>query len=647
MSNRLDATSLRQVSPPSLLGDKTIDDAITSLDPQMKSVSHDIREALLLSRIDELPEPVVDLLAWQFHCDFYEPIPLPMDVKRKLVRDSIPWHRKKGTLWAINHLLSTLGYVDVKIIERPEAIKSHVAGGGINLDGSWCVGQDGVALVDPSTAIGMPHISHWALFAVKLNLADAVRPTWKNEVQWAVETAKPLRSCPFYWYWVIFDILVRVRHDHFFFLAKDMTQRYPWCSNKVNGTWRVGTDPEMIALVSRFLDGSWRVGQTVGGGVWRTLRSCNVITSGSLRKFLERPQKHIVFRVEPEEKLGRVRLRLNSGWCLGKHAIFALADASVGKDMDQLAVHEWNLREAWGWSMEYPFNASKLTSQKTIGAGERLECGWKLGIPVRRKALDGVWKVRAPRGIETEHEGDRLTTFTEGSFRSFPVGPKSTRRLNGAWSLKRGVFLGFVPWLGIDGSWRVGAPNWPLETNFRATREADVAASPKIATSSFSAWDIVFPRTPRKISRPIILDGARLDGWRLGTCGAGIGSTLNGVWQIVAGHRGCATESETTLLFSAAVARRPIGRAEVRLGDGWRWRLNGAWPVGASRRLNGAWRVSERDSCYLTVPVLKKNHRHLDGSWSVGRFSRYLDGAWRIGGAPIEAAFEMVVRDGR
>jgi phage tail P2-like protein len=77
---------------------------IAALDPELRSVSFDTREALIYSRIGELPEPVIDLLAWQFHVDFYEPESLPLEIKRGLVKSSILVHKRKGTEWAVREL---------------------------------------------------------------------------------------------------------------------------------------------------------------------------------------------------------------------------------------------------------------------------------------------------------------------------------------------------------------------------------------------------------------------------------------------------------------------------------------------------------------------------------------------------------------
>lgn len=110
MAKQIELLSLADISPPSLLNDKNILAIIAALDPQMQSVSRDVRETLIFSRIDELPESVIDLLAWQWHVDFYESAH-SLDAKRAMVKSSISWHRKKGTRAAIVEALDMLGLV--------------------------------------------------------------------------------------------------------------------------------------------------------------------------------------------------------------------------------------------------------------------------------------------------------------------------------------------------------------------------------------------------------------------------------------------------------------------------------------------------------------------------------------------------------
>ena len=110
MAKELEIVSLKDIIPSSISGDKNIQAVLRAVDPQLQEVSQSIREAFIVSRIDELPENVIDLLAWQWHVDFYEP-DLPLETKRELVLESIRWHRKKGTKSAIISALEKLGFV--------------------------------------------------------------------------------------------------------------------------------------------------------------------------------------------------------------------------------------------------------------------------------------------------------------------------------------------------------------------------------------------------------------------------------------------------------------------------------------------------------------------------------------------------------
>ena len=108
MARELLELSLLDILPSSIVGDPNVQAIAQAIDPEMRSVSQDIRETLILSRIDELSEPVVDLLAWQWHVDFYE-LARTLTMKRVMVKGSIPWHQKKGTRWAILKALEMIG----------------------------------------------------------------------------------------------------------------------------------------------------------------------------------------------------------------------------------------------------------------------------------------------------------------------------------------------------------------------------------------------------------------------------------------------------------------------------------------------------------------------------------------------------------
>lgn len=93
--------------PPNLLEDKKVKAAALAIDGELREISESIKLCLLIARLDELDEWTVDYLAWQFHVDFYD-YNLPIDKKRNLVRQSIAWHKKKGTPYAVQEIVSTI-----------------------------------------------------------------------------------------------------------------------------------------------------------------------------------------------------------------------------------------------------------------------------------------------------------------------------------------------------------------------------------------------------------------------------------------------------------------------------------------------------------------------------------------------------------
>ncbi len=101
--------SLADIAPSSITQDSQVSSLITALDPQLQQLSRSSIEPLILARIDELPEEVIDLLAWQLHADFYD-LAATLNMKREAVKSSILWHMHKGTQWAI---LEALRQIDI------------------------------------------------------------------------------------------------------------------------------------------------------------------------------------------------------------------------------------------------------------------------------------------------------------------------------------------------------------------------------------------------------------------------------------------------------------------------------------------------------------------------------------------------------
>jgi len=71
---------------------------------QMLGVSAEIGNVLIYSRIDELPEYLVDILAFDMHVDWYD-YSYPLAVKRDILKNSVKVHKKLGTKYAVETAL--------------------------------------------------------------------------------------------------------------------------------------------------------------------------------------------------------------------------------------------------------------------------------------------------------------------------------------------------------------------------------------------------------------------------------------------------------------------------------------------------------------------------------------------------------------
>ncbi|MBQ0067566.1 MAG: phage tail protein I [Phascolarctobacterium sp.] len=66
-----------------------------------------VDDVLIYSRFDELPEELVDILAYDLHVDWYD-FNYPLEAKRDLVKNSVKVHKKMGTKYAIETALGSL-----------------------------------------------------------------------------------------------------------------------------------------------------------------------------------------------------------------------------------------------------------------------------------------------------------------------------------------------------------------------------------------------------------------------------------------------------------------------------------------------------------------------------------------------------------
>lgn len=107
---------ISDILPESVLRDPKLRASAEAIDIELAKLSWLTREVLHLPRLDELSGKILDHLAAQFHVDFYEPLHLDDATKRELIRNSIAWHRIKGTPAAVEQIANTV-FADAKVSE--------------------------------------------------------------------------------------------------------------------------------------------------------------------------------------------------------------------------------------------------------------------------------------------------------------------------------------------------------------------------------------------------------------------------------------------------------------------------------------------------------------------------------------------------
>jgi phage tail P2-like protein len=108
--------SILNILPPYLARDKNTRLALQGFDEELRRSIALIPNVLIIPNIDKIVDNLLlDLLAWQFHVDFYKSS-FPVNVKRQLITRSLEWHSRKGTKTAVEELVkATLS--DAKITE--------------------------------------------------------------------------------------------------------------------------------------------------------------------------------------------------------------------------------------------------------------------------------------------------------------------------------------------------------------------------------------------------------------------------------------------------------------------------------------------------------------------------------------------------
>lgn len=74
---------------------------------QMLEVSRHMDDVLIYSRLDKLQEPLIDILAYDMHIDWYD-YSFPLEIKRSILKNSVKVHKKTGTKYAVETVLKSI-----------------------------------------------------------------------------------------------------------------------------------------------------------------------------------------------------------------------------------------------------------------------------------------------------------------------------------------------------------------------------------------------------------------------------------------------------------------------------------------------------------------------------------------------------------
>jgi phage tail P2-like protein len=102
--------SIIPLLPPNLANDKSVRMMCEAFDSELRRLIADIPDIEIipnLARKQITDNLLLDLLAWQFHCDFYSS-DFSTEQKQNVILKSLDWHTRKGTLSVIEEIVSTV-----------------------------------------------------------------------------------------------------------------------------------------------------------------------------------------------------------------------------------------------------------------------------------------------------------------------------------------------------------------------------------------------------------------------------------------------------------------------------------------------------------------------------------------------------------
>lgn len=100
MNNDIYHIDFTRIFPGALQHDPKMLALAKGLAAEALTVSGHLNDVLIYSRFDQLPEELVDILAYDMHVDWYN-YEDPLEVKRQTVKNSVKVHKRMGTKYAV------------------------------------------------------------------------------------------------------------------------------------------------------------------------------------------------------------------------------------------------------------------------------------------------------------------------------------------------------------------------------------------------------------------------------------------------------------------------------------------------------------------------------------------------------------------
>ena len=107
MNNDIYSIDFTQIFPTALQHDPKMIALAKGFAAEALKVSGHLNDVLIYSRFDELPEALVDILAYDMHVDWYD-YDMPLKVKREVVKNSVRVHKRMGTKYAVETALGSV-----------------------------------------------------------------------------------------------------------------------------------------------------------------------------------------------------------------------------------------------------------------------------------------------------------------------------------------------------------------------------------------------------------------------------------------------------------------------------------------------------------------------------------------------------------